>query len=359
MSPELLHSEQQIIEKCNLCGVCQKHCPFLQQYGLPKTIAANHCSVAALVAFECSLCGLCAAVCPEKLFPEKLFLAMRRQAVEAGVVDFSPYRRVLRYEQWGRSALFSYYGLPDGGDTVFFPGCTLPGTRPKTTLALFEHLRKSIPSLGIVFDCCSKISHDLGRKVYFTEAFSKTCARLKKHGVRNLLTACPNCHVVFRQYGTDFNVQTIYEYLNQACPPPGDAIKGTVTIHDPCPLRRDDAVQTAVRTLVARIGLTLQEMPHSRCKTICCGEGGSVGFLRSDLSRNWTFLRKQEVAGLLVVTYCAGCAGYLKGMTPAVHIADLLMNPEKKLNDSIQVARAPWTYLNRLGLKRILKKRFG
>jgi Fe-S oxidoreductase len=36
-------------------------------------------------------------------------------------------------------------------------------------------------------------------------------------------------------------------------------------------------------------------MKHSGKKTLCCGEGGSVGFLNPDLSKKWGSLRKTDV----------------------------------------------------------------
>jgi len=57
-----------------------------------------------------------------------------------------------------------------------------------------------------------------------------------------------------------------------------------------------------------------------------------------------------------VVTYCAGCAAYLKQAIPIVHIADLMFRPEAALKNNLKVARTPFTYLNRLLLKHRLKK---
>ena len=57
-----------------------------------------------------------------------------------------------------RLRIFSYYALPEGCNTVFFPGCTLSGTRSEKVILTYQRLKKSIPSLGIVLDCCTKPS---------------------------------------------------------------------------------------------------------------------------------------------------------------------------------------------------------
>jgi hypothetical protein len=57
-----------------------------------------------------------------------------------------------------------------------------------------------------------------------------------------------------------------------------------------------------------------------------------------------------------MVAYCAGCTGFLNRVSPAIHIADLLYRPEAALNGKLKVARAPFTYWNRLMLKRRLRQ---
>ncbi|MDZ7666425.1 MAG: 4Fe-4S dicluster domain-containing protein [Desulfotignum sp.] len=174
-SPEFLSALTRMQEGCTDCGACKSQCAFLKEYGTPaqmlRTYDFRHPDHQRK-AFECSLCNLCKAVCPEKLDPGHLFFLARKEAVSAGRVDLSRYKGLLAYEKKGNSPLFSWYGLPEGCDTVFFPGCTLPGTRPETTWQMFTHLQKMVPSLGVVLDCCNKISHDLGRQDHFDSMFT-------------------------------------------------------------------------------------------------------------------------------------------------------------------------------------------
>ena len=161
---------KEITEKCTECSLCQKECTFLQKYGNPKVIADKYYLIDGKgqnKAFECSLCGLCAAVCPAEIDPSRMFLEMRWEAVSLGQEEISEYQALLNYEKRGISKRYTWYGLPRGCDTVLFPGCALPGTRPETVLNLFEHLRQSNPNLGIVLDCCIKPSLDLGRQAIF------------------------------------------------------------------------------------------------------------------------------------------------------------------------------------------------
>lgn len=261
---------------CTECGACVSQCAFLKEYGTPKAILENLNSGGfneRFPAFECSLCHLCSAVCPEHLEPGKMFHALRRQAVASETADLKPFRTILGYEKRGGSRLFSYYGLPRGCDTVFFPGCTLPGTRPETTWQMFSFLRDRYPNLGVVLDCCTKPSHDLGRQAWFEHKFGEICQRLLDSGIHNVLVACPNCYAIFKTYGEGLAIRTVYEELDSHELPSGPMMSDEIVVHDPCPLRKEVDVQNAVRSILRRKGMTVARMRHQGKRTVCCGEG--------------------------------------------------------------------------------------
>lgn len=346
--------------KCTRCAACQRDCAFLQKYGAPGELAASYDPDDAnghSLPFECSLCRLCTVVCPEKLDPSGMFLEMRREKMRRDPLDYPEHAGYLAYEKRGASQRFSYYALPEQCDTVFFPGCTLSGTRSDTTFKIYEHLRKIMPSLGIVLDCCMKISHDLGREDHFRIMFQEMKDFLIRQGVKKVLLACPNCHRIFSQYGDGLAVSTIYELMDQHSLPPAEKVPGTVTVHDPCPLRFSPAIHAAIRNLVSKQGLFIKEMPHHGENTVCCGEGGFVACLSPDLSAQWKNINKNEAAGRRIITYCAGCTNHLEGITPTNHIVDLLWEPNATMAGSVRIAKAPFTYLHRLKLKRACKQR--
>ena len=358
-SRNLLPSEfKDFKSRCKNCRICVKDCAFLREYGTPGEILERLDPGRPedwKIAFECSLCNFCQAICPQKLDTATLFLQMRRQAVAEGFVDLSAYAPILKYEKLGGSALFSYYGIPSGCDTIFFPGCAFPGTRPEIAWRTFRYLREHIPRIGVVLDCCAKPSHDLGRQEYFEEAFGKVLRRLEHAGVRNVLVNCPNCYRTFRQYGDGLRVGTVYEAIGENRIPEIESPVGTVALHDPCPMRTESGVQAAVRKIVAGAGFSLEKMKHAGERAICCGEGGSVGFVRPDFKRKWADMRKNECNGSQMVSYCAACAASLDGETPALHLLDLLFSSPKSLERKNGASKPPFTYINRLRLKRRFK----
>ena len=118
---------------------------------------------------------------------------------------------------------------------------------------------------------------------------------LVQNGVRTVLTACPNCFRVFKEYGNGLEVKTVYEVLAEQGRPSSPATAGKpVVIHDPCAIRHEIPVHDAVRTLVRNQGLPVEEMAHHGVKTLCCGEGGAVGLLAPELAGQWGQKRRAK-----------------------------------------------------------------
>ena len=347
-------------EQCTGCGSCRKDCHFLQEYGLPGDIAkdyGNDPDKGRAAAFACSLCGHCTAVCPAGINPVEMFLDLRREAFLDGSRQIAEHSRVLKYEKKGTSKRYTWYSLPHDCDIVFFPGCTLSGTRPKATNRIYELLQAKDATTGIVLDCCSKPSHDLGRQQHFEAMFFELCKYLREAGVKKVIVACPNCYNVFSRYGKELQVAMIYEYLAEDEFIGKEKLSGTVTVHDPCVFRTASGMHQIIRSIIRSNGLTIREMDHAGERTICCGEGGAVGCIVKNLPRQWGLLRRQEANGEPIITYCAGCAGKLNKFTPTFHLLDLFLEPERMLAGKVSVSRAPFTYLNRLRLKKQLQQK--
>jgi Fe-S oxidoreductase len=353
---------QLVSADCTSCGICVRECTFLTDYGDPKSIADRYNpeqGYASRLAFECSLCGLCTAVCPQAVNPTRMFLEMRREAFAREEAELAVYRGLRRYEKTGTSQRYSWYALPQHCDTIFFPGCALTGSRPKITLQTYQLLQKSIPALGIVLDCCTKPSHDLGDSGYFNAMFGEMKNYLLKQGIKNILVACPNCLEVFSDHGREFSTRTVYEVLDEVELPVLAKSSATVSIHDPCVSRYRLAAQQAVRRLLTRQGLTIAEPRHTQQRTICCGDGGGVSCLIPQRAQKWARQRISEVGDNRIVSYCASCTHrFASAQTASSHVLDLVFAPEKALQNQLAGAKAPLTYFNRLKLKRHLRHHF-
>ncbi|MDH3328117.1 MAG: (Fe-S)-binding protein [Desulfobulbaceae bacterium] len=358
MRQELHQQYKAVAEGCIECGLCQKDCLFLKQYGSPKEIAERGLESEELFreSFACSLCSLCTAVCPKDIDPALMFHALRAEGRSAGHGEFTEHKGILAYERWGISSFFSWYGLPQECDTVFFPGCAMLGSRSRRVRQIYEHLRQSIPTLGLVLDCCTKPSHDLGRAEFFEKTFGAMRKSLTASGVQTVLVACPSCYRVWQDYGEDITVRTIYEQFAESGVPEKGRFAETVTIHDPCAIRSETKIHRTVRELVAGMGIEISEMKHHGRRTVCCGEGGAACYTVPGFAANWTKIRAQESGDKHILTYCAGCTNFLGRLCRTDHVTDFLFEPERTLAGKIRVTRSPMTWLKRLLLKRILPR---
>jgi Fe-S oxidoreductase len=171
-----------------------------------------------------------------------------------------------------------------------------------------------------------------------------------------VLVACPNCNRIFSDYGDGLTVQTVYELLAEMPASGSELFTTEAVFHDPCVARCNTAAQDAARKMVRRAGVRVAEMKHSREKTLCCGRGGGVNFVRPDTLEESIDSRVAEAAGRPIVTYCAACAGTYRQKAVSLHLLDLWMSPKKALAGKVKASVAPFTYLNRLLLKRKLRK---
>ena len=354
--PALVEQLGLISSDCTQCQTCVSECGFLKNHGDPKRIANNYNSNEKYffeIPFKCSLCDLCTAVCPQGISPAKMFLEMRREAYERGKACLPQHRRLRNYEKRGTSKRFSWYDLPKNCDTIFFPGCSLSGSRSETTLKVYENLQKTIPNIGIVLDCCTKPSHDLGDEDYFNAMFGEMKSYLLTHGIKTVLTACPNCYKVFDDHGTEFKIRTVYEVLDIPDSPTTQRKLGMVTIHDPCTARFNIPAQTAVREILRKQGKQVKEQPHSGKTTLCCGEGGAVNCLAPELAKSWGKKRIEESEGQKIISYCAGCTQTLGEHAETSHILDLLFSTEPEKS---KIDKTPISCFKRLRLKKLLQQ---
>ena len=358
--PKALHLRlTEVSANCTGCGLCVRQCGFLQKHGNPQQLARNYLlqqGSNCTDPFACHLCGLCTALCPHQVDPAGLFLALRRAEFRQGRAEHPEYKRLRRYERLGTSRRFSWYALPQDCETIFFPGCSLAGSRPETTWKTFAHLRQTIPSIGIVLDCCTKPSHDLGDEDYFSAMFGELKTYLLHQGINQVLVACPSCERVFSTYAPELTTRMVYELLNELPLPAAPSITGTVDIHDPCVARFNRSSQSAVRALLGKKGLQLSEPAQSGKTTLCCGAGGAVSYRYPERSAAWQDKHCQQLQTGHLVSYCASCTQVFAARTRSSHVLDLLFEPELTSAGKAAVAKGPLTYWNRLRLKARIRK---
>ncbi|NDV25841.1 (Fe-S)-binding protein [Desulfovibrio sp. JC010] len=354
---KLLRKElQHTADECIDCGKCMTLCRFLAESGSPVSIALKGLASdddvdnLSIRSYDCSTCGLCSAVCPVAAQPERMFKELRNHAQANGLFKLEQHSPLLKYEKLGRRFPFKGEFIPDGCTTVFFPGCTLPAMHPDSTRITYKILKRNDPLMGLVLNCCSKPSKMLGLKSRHEERLSTLVHHLERKGVKKILTACPNCHVTFKEFNTKLEIVSIYRKLKYLNFTPVRPKLKEVTVHDPCVTRYETEMHKDVRALLKAVGVRVVEMKHNRTKTLCCGEGGATQFYNKIYAKNWSRKRITEAhrTGVPMVTYCAGCVNFLGYNYPTAHVLDILMVKRKGIPKPVAF---PFNYLNRLILR--------
>lgn len=351
----LRHTER----ACHNCSDCVRQCKFLQTYGTPAKIAAATRSGEQPLenAFSCNLCQLCSAICRQQVTPHELFLEMRRASVRSGAGIFPEHRDLTEFEKNSTSKRLTWAGLPLGCHTVFFPGCTLSGSRPAAVRKVFELLQQACPGIGIVLDCCSKPSHDLGRDRTFRTLFGELRSWLSEAGVDQILTGCSGCQQVFEQYGAGIKARSIYEVLAEhpeLFPEP--AVQTEAKIHDPCATRFSAGTHQAARQVAHFLGINTVDMTHHEASTLCCGKGGGAHRYAPSMAGHWLEILHSEAGLNTTVTYCASCQSRLRDAFKTSHLLDFLVAPEQATKGEFKPPPPPLFTLNRMRLKHFFRR---
>jgi NADPH-dependent glutamate synthase beta subunit-like oxidoreductase/Fe-S oxidoreductase len=323
-----------------VCSQCVKNCTFLQHYvqdfpftekGIVRLLESRG-EAEPLIPYSCHYCGLCQAVCPRDLHAGLACLDHRRNLVTQRKGPLPQHKGVQDYVKWGTHPIFTLT-RPDPATgkakQVFFPGCSLPGYFPHLVKEAYGYLRERLPHTGIILNCCGAPSMMLGEEEVQERVAAGVAAEFEKLGAQELIAACTHCLHTLNRYHPEIKTRSLYEVMLEHGLPAAASLAAAAVfqVHDPCGARHMPVVQSAVRELVNAAGHNLEEMPHNRERTICCGAGGLVPAVDNPLARKMTAFRLSEATRDLVI-YCATCrAKFVNAGHHSLHLLELLFNP--------------------------------
>jgi len=162
----------------------------------------------------------------------------------------APVRKTLdgarRFSKAGHGLLFTHY---QSTDTVFWPGCGLAANRPGLVRRIQNILNSRLHKrVGLVLDCCFEPVYGLGDTETALAALRRIDDRLHDHGVREVITGCPNCYKLLAEHLDEIQVFFILEVL------PPDVFepqhRESVYLHHPCPFSRCQAIRNRAAEVV-------------------------------------------------------------------------------------------------------------
>lgn len=318
--------------ECIHCGKCTRNCEFLKKYKLDIGDMKEHEELL----YHCFLCGKCTEVCPIGIDGREVILNMRQKQVRenGGKIKEKGYDMLLKEKQ---DYIFANY-KNQTKKSVLFPGCNFPSFYPKTTKAIMELFRKEA-GIGVVFDCCGKPVAELGLEEKEEEIIDRMNRKMESAGIDELILLCPNCYH-FLKPRLCIKVTSIYEKLHELGI--GQKLEEKLYIFPPCPDREG-------KEILRDIQLFLTEETEIIESAQCCGLGGCAGGKEPELAANMVqnVVRKAEVSGHKIHTYCASCSGNFarKGYPDTEHILlKILGISEKPDTKKYMINRAKTKY---------------
>jgi Fe-S oxidoreductase len=191
-------------------------------------------------------------------------------------------------------------------------------------------------------DCCFDPLYQLGDVDSVKGASERVHYKLGKHKITHIITGCTNCRKTLSQYLLDIKVEHIFETLSNnagtnpsfssTVNPPSPLFNsplinggyrgvkgdtGEFYLHHPCPSFQFDGIGKYARTIT-------KSTNNENSRPSCCGHGGGISSLSSDLSEKFTDKIIQSSNSNSVVTYCMGCKGKFLERGKRLIIAQLM-----------------------------------
>ncbi|MBU3128837.1 4Fe-4S dicluster domain-containing protein [Clostridium tagluense] len=372
LSEDILKRVDTMSKECIACKKCMKNCIMLDEYcSSPKELFSEIIrdrEIDIKIPYSCNLCNLCSEVCPRDINQKELYLELRRYAFKNHKKAIMPLGyKVVKFHQKNSFSRFfsaSSKGVEDVTSTAFIPGCSLMSYSPEMVMKTYKYLQNIIPGIKIILKCCGNPTHTMGDENGFKQYYSQLDHEIQKLKVAEIITTCPNCFISIKKNSPNLKITTVWEKINESIIPDGllnkyDNVDIKFSLHDPCPTRYEGNTQDAVREIVEKMGIKMEEFKFSKGQTLCCGAGAMVGVTNNKLATEHMSKRAADAPSDHILTYCQTCAESLSiGEKNAVHLLDLMFNEEMFSNLIFQQKKSNTAekWMNRYKGKRRIQK---
>lgn len=324
------------------CLECVKVCEFLSTFGAyPRKYVRRIYNNLSIVMGQrhgnkltnsCSLCGLCEEVCPEDLNMGQVCRSARQIMNRQGKMPPSAHEFAIRDMDFCCSEECSFARHQPSMNSsayMFFPGCRLGGASPKNVELTYKYLTERLNGgVGIMLSCCGAPADWAGKEDRFAENIASLNSHWVEMGRPILITACSSCHSILKKAMPKKKLLSLWEIMDSCgLPPVRDNLSGlTVCVHDPCASRNEPQTQRAVRNILLKLGVRIEELPLHGRFTECCGYGGLMCFANKDLSSR-VIKNRIEISDNAYLAYCAVCKDhFLSQGKKTYHLLDMVFS---------------------------------
>jgi len=335
------------VDPCIRCGNCFMICPVVDLLPpslkalnlLPLNLSRNidFIKLSPDLPYYCTQCGECVLYCPLSIMTPRVFLLLREfskgQALPSKIRDaILNTGNIYGMPNEMRVDWVTYAGLsgkvPVGvkADVAYFLGCMTSFRArlqkvAKACAILLNKVGESWTILGPEEHCCGLPLLFAGYVDEFKEIANRNVGALEHLGIEEVVFTCAGCYRVFK-----------YEYERRGVKPPFKALhvieyiadlmkegklrlrrgksKLNITWHDPCELSRYCGLVDEPRFILKALTDNLVEMSDSREWSKCCGGGGLLRAVHTELSSSMAKRRVEqalEVHADIIATACPSC----------------------------------------------------
>jgi len=339
------------IRLCLDCGKCTVVCPIAQHDPAfnPRLIAKRRLTqrdhnLRDETIWSCLSCYMCVERCNYHVNFPNFIHALRAEALAEGAQVHcshgSSFQTLMHLMARGDLKQNRLGWLPKDielspqSDTLFFVGCapyfdmlfsdlavnTLDGVRGALKL-----LNRAQVPFNILANerCCGRDLLLQGDRKGFTALAKANLEEFARHGVKRIITNCPECHytlkVDYHNMPGEKGIEVVH--LTEVIAPLLQSgklslgkLEKSVTYQDPCTLGRCSRIFDEPRQILGAVaGLELTEMEQTREKALCCGATSwlQCGAVNRQIQKQRLAQARASGADILV-TACPKCQIHLK-----------------------------------------------
>lgn len=387
------------IDACTRCGNCLDLCSAYQgskdvsispkkkmeklknavskEYGLlskilKRKLTQDEIEAISHAAFACTMCSRCEVDCHINIKLQDLWLKLREIMVDEG--QYPEVMNMMR-ERLKKARNVSFdtnegrtdwikpvpevpenMYIKQKAEVIYFVGC-VSSFSPRTfkiPRSMVQILQSAEVDFGLLGDdewCCGFPLMSSGFAKDFEEFAAHNIERVNNTGAKVLVTSCPSCYHMWSHTYTsavkdikmNFKVLHMVQYLYMLAKDGKiklNPVDSKVTYHDPCDLGRNSGIYDEPRDLIKMIpGVEFVELENSREYATCCGGGGNVESIDTELSANIASIKAKEIIATgadIVTTACQQCVRTIatalkkeKSRVKAIDISQLILDSIK------------------------------
>lgn len=212
------------------------------------------------------------------------------------------------------------------GETIFYPGCLAKHSLKSIANAYAAILQKLGISFILLKDsevCCGYPALSLGYKHEFEDLKLKNEELFNRANAKRIITSCPSCYIIFKNYYKDMKVEHITQTLAKYLKYMPVKYDEKITYYDPCNLARKVNITSEPRAILEALGFEVVELNENKMDTMCCGAGGGLKSNLPAISNKIAKKLLSQVKTKKLVTACPLCYLHLKENSKDIEILEL------------------------------------